>query len=145
MLMCLQKGNVRANLENRVHGLVHTKCCEDLVAAASSSKTSSALNSGKQGRPISRSRSTTGNQRDLHSWFSSLSNADSRTVGKSPLGMHSNPIFSSLCWGFRKKIIEYAEKSYRVNSLHNDSKPGLLWMAEPNTTPKFAFQGENVL
>jgi len=51
MLLCLQMGNIRANLENHVHGPVHTKCCEDLVAATSSSKTSSALNFGKQGRP----------------------------------------------------------------------------------------------
>lgn len=145
MFLCPQKGNLRANLENCVHGFVHTKCCENLVAENNSSKTSSALSSEKRGRPTPRSRSTTANQRDLHSWFSRSSSADSKTVGESLLGMHSDSILSLLCWGFKKKITKYAWKPYRVDLLHNDSKPESLWMAEPNTTANFLFQGENVV
>jgi hypothetical protein len=145
MHLCPQKGNLRANLENHVHGFLHTKCCEDLARAKSSSSTSCALNSGKRGRPSARSRSTIGNQRDLHSWFSSSGSTDSVTTGESPSGMHSDSILSLLCWGFRKKISEYAGKSYRVDSLVNDPKPGSLWIAEPNTTADFVFKGEAVV
>jgi len=67
MLLFPQKGNLRANLENHVHGLIHTKCYEDLDAANSSSKTSYAFSSEKWGRSTARSRLTTRNQRDLHS------------------------------------------------------------------------------
>ena len=145
LLLCPQKGNLRQNLENHVHGLVHTKCCEDLAAASSSSKSSCAISSGKRGRPTARSRSTTGNQRDLHFWFNSSGSVGSEATGESPLGMHSDSILSLLCWGFRKKIVEYAGKSYRVESLQNDSKIGSVWMAELSTTADFVFRGQLVL
>ena len=105
LLVCPQKGNLRQNLENHVHGLVHTKCCEDLAAASSSSKSSCALSSGKWGRPTARSRSTTGNQRDLHFWFNSSGSIGSEATGESPLGMHSDSILSLLCWGFGRKSL----------------------------------------
>ena len=97
MLLCPQRGNLRANLENHIHGLVHTKCYEDLATANSSSTSSCVLNSGKRGRPIARSRLTTGNQRDLHSWFSNSGSADFETARESQLGMHFDSILSLLC------------------------------------------------
>jgi len=45
------KGDLRANLDNHVYGLMHTKCCEDLAGANSSSKILSAVSSRKRGRP----------------------------------------------------------------------------------------------
>jgi hypothetical protein len=140
MHLCLQKGNLRANLENHIHGLLHTKCCEDLLRAKSSLNASCALSSGKRHRSA-RSRSTIGNHRDLHSWFNNLGSTNSITTGN-PSGMHSDSILSLLCWGFRKKITEYAGKCYRVDSLLNDLKPGSSWIAEPNTTIDFVFKGK---
>jgi len=97
MYLCLQKRNLRANLENHFHGLLHTKCCEDQPAASSSSKRLSALSSGKRGRPTARSRLTIGNQRDLHSWFSNSGSAEAETSSEAPSGLHSDSIFSLLC------------------------------------------------
>ena len=67
LLMYPPKWNLRANLENHLHRLIYTKCMENLVATTNLSKQSTALSTGKHGRPTTRSRSNIGNQPDLHS------------------------------------------------------------------------------
>ena len=105
--LCPTKRNLRANLENHLHGLIHTKCIHDRAMETNSDKGSIALSSGKRGRPTTRSRSTIGNQPDLHSWFHVSSSKDSilgLAAMESQPSMLSDSILSLLCWGFRKKF-----------------------------------------
>lgn len=103
MLLCPSKNNLRINLLNHVEGLIHTKCCGDLVAAGKSSSAGTALHTGKRGRPTTLSKSTIGKQPDLYFWFSLASPADSTSTGDGASGMNSNSFLSLLCWGFWKK------------------------------------------
>ena len=59
--------------------------------------------------------------------------------------MHSDSILSLLCWGFRKHTTEYGGKVFRVDSLLNDPKPGLMWVCEPSTIVEFVYNGEIVV
>ena len=101
--------------------------------------------SGKRGRPTTKSRSTTGNQPDLHSWFTGEGSGTSVPAVDSQPGMHSDSILSLLCWGFRKHTTKYGGKVFRVDSLLNDPKPGLMWVCEPSTIAEFVYNDEIVV
>jgi len=92
MLLCPPKNNLRTNLQNHLHGLVHTKCLEDVVAGERSTCKSTAASTRKRGRPTTRSRLNIGKQNDLHTWFTGASIANSRTTKESQLGVSSNSI-----------------------------------------------------
>ena len=115
LLLYPPRKSLRANMENHLQGLVHTKCVEDLVAAGKSTS-SLALNSGGRGRPPSRSRSTIGNQCDLHSWFRTSSLPSATSSQGSEIGKLDS-ILGLLCWGYWKKITSYGGKIYNVQGL----------------------------
>ena len=144
MLLCPAKQNLRINLDH-VNGLTHTKCVQDLAAAANSTSRKSGICTGKRGRPSTRSTSNIGKQPDLHTWFSRSSSRDSRAGDDSALGMKSNSILSLLCWGYWNKITKYAGKVYQIDALLNDPKSGALWSAEPNTSAEFIYKNKKVV
>ena len=145
MMLCPTKCNLRMNLENHLHGLTHTKCCEDMAAPAKSSSKSTALSTRKRGRPTRRSKSNIGSQPDLHTWYSGSSIADSRVAEVSQSSMHSDSILSLLCWGYWKHTIGYGSKVYNVDCLLNDPKPRTVWVSEPSTTIEFEFKNRIVV
>lgn len=67
--LCPAKKNLKANLQNHAYGLKHSKAVQDLSVGERTS--SNAIYTGRKGRPSSSSRSTVGNQHDLHAWFKS--------------------------------------------------------------------------
>ena len=57
-VLCPSKKNLRTNLENHIHGIKHTKALEEAAAKS----TSSALSTGRRGRPPPTSRGLQGTQ-----------------------------------------------------------------------------------
>ena len=108
------------------------------------STTSSAISTARQGRPSARSKQVVGNQPDLHGWFGQHAAVRSESSDGSHLGK-PNSILALLCWGLRRKTMEYGGKWYRVNALLDDPKPGAFWTAEPTTSATFSCADKEVV
>jgi hypothetical protein len=65
--LCPPKKNLAANLTNHVMGIKHVTKVEE--AARLGHLSGSAISTRRRGRPTMSSRSTLGNQNDLHNWF----------------------------------------------------------------------------
>jgi hypothetical protein len=103
---------LQANLTNHLQGLKHSKALADSLSSSKSS--SSALSSGRHGRP-SKSNTSVDNQLDLHSWFKRVP----------PNGEQGEPQGESLmCWGYWGKVCAYNEKVYDAKVLLEDLSPG---------------------
>ena len=128
--LCSARKNLKANLLNPLHGLKHSKALQDLAPAERTS--SNAIYTGRKGRPFSSSRSTVGNQNNLHAWFKAF---DKNYVGKCPsseAGKCYSPL-SLLCWGLRSQSTTYGGFEYAIFPLLHDPKPGRMWVPKPAT------------
>lgn len=124
-VLCPSKKNLRTNLENHIHGIKHTKALEEAAAKS----TSSALSTGRRGRPPPASRGLQGTQQSLHDWFriTDRTNESQASSGK------QNEVFSLLCWGYWGRTAMYSNLVYNVHGLLADPKHGNNWAPEPST------------
>jgi hypothetical protein len=143
MQLCPPRKNLRANLDMHLNSTKHLKALEDFERN-SGKRSGGGISTKCRGRPSVGSRSSVGNQPDLHGWFKhapSTTTSDSASVQTSD----SESLFSLLCWGFRAHSVTYNNKVYDIRSLLDDLRGGNNWVPKPNTCAKFMYSGERVI
>jgi hypothetical protein len=111
------KKNLEAILRNHVGRSRHV---EKVLEISTLGK--GALRSGKRGRPTkSLGGSSQSNQKQVHAFFSHV--VDNPEVNLSHF-MDRSEYKTLMCWGFRGPFVVYAGKSYEIEGLLFDTKPG---------------------
>jgi hypothetical protein len=136
--LCPAKKNLWSNLENHLQGLKHGRIL--LQSSVSSRSSSTALSTGRLGRPT-KSSSLTSNQQQLHGYFK-------RTCSDGGDGEFNLPlllVFSLLCWGYWGIECKYAAKSYYVKGLLQDPNLGASWIPKPSTVGEVDYNSASII
>lgn len=143
MQVCPPRKNLCTNLNMHLSSTKYLKALEDFKRN-SSKRSRGDISTGCRGRPSTGSRSTVGNQSNLHGWFKHAPSTTTFNLGSVQTGDNKS-FFSLLCWGFRTHSITYNNKVYDICSLFDDSREENNWVLEPNTCVEFVYFGEKVI